>query len=86
MSIPELLCYQKVCTLLALPLIRYCSGLSIALNVKILSENKTEALSNTRGIMIHIHLLSELSLRYLSKSLQLPETNDHKRALLPLIL
>lgn len=77
MSIPELLCYQKVCTLLALSLIRHCSGLSISLNMKILSENKTEALSNTRGIMLHIQL-SELSLRYMSKSLQLPETDDHK--------
>lgn len=54
MSIPELLCYQKLCTLLALSLIRHCSGLSSALNMKILSENTTEALSNTRGIMIHI--------------------------------
>lgn len=82
MSIPELLCYQKVCTLLALSLIRHCSGLSSALNIKILSENTTEALSNTRGIMIHIQLLSELSWRYLSKSLKLPETDDHKNALL----
>lgn len=75
MSIPELLCYWKVCTLLALSLIRHCSCLSIILNMKILSENKTEAQSNTRGIALHIQLLSELSLRYLSDSLELAETD-----------
>lgn len=83
MSIPKVLCYQKVCTLFALSLIRHCSGLSITPNKKIQSENKTEALSNSRGIMIHIQVLSELSWWYLSRSVQLRKTDDPKRALLP---
>lgn len=76
MSIPELLCNEKVCTLLALSLISHCSCLSITQNTKILSESQTEAPGNTRGITLHIQLLSQLSLRYLPNSLRLAETDE----------